>query len=399
MYRCDHKAIHGRAVYTHTVPAGAFRGYGATQTTFAVECLIDELAAAAGFDAWTFRRKNLVRADDPLCVDDQPAEGHRIGAYALDACLDHVQAALTAHPLPPDTADWLHGEGHAVANVGNGLPHIHKSGARIQLTATGCHLTIGTADIGTGSDTSLAQVAAQALRVPFSSITVSSGDTAPGTPEDSGAYASATTYIAGRAVQLAAEQLRTALDTALAAENLSGPDALAALHTRLAARGETLAVTLSDFIQPKVSLSFAVVGIQLRVHRRTGRVELLRCVQALDAGKLLNPRVCLGQAEGGTVMSLGFALFEELVLDEHGAVENACFRDYRVPALGDLPPIETKFFEPSDPDGPFGAKSIGELTTNGAPAAVANAVTRALSGRRVTTLPITPERVWRTLTA
>jgi CO/xanthine dehydrogenase Mo-binding subunit len=157
---------------------------------------------------------------------------------------------------------------------------------------------------------------------------------------------------------------------------------------------------LSDFIQPKVSLSFAVVGVRLRVHRRTGRIELLRCVQALDAGKLLNPRVCLGQAEGGTVMSLGFALFEELVIGDDGAVENACFRDYRVPAIGDLPPLETKFFEPSDPDGPFGAKSIGELTTNAAPAAVANAVARALGGaHRVTTLPLTPERIWHTLSS
>ncbi|MEY4488424.1 MAG: hypothetical protein RIQ79_932 [Verrucomicrobiota bacterium] len=397
MYRCDHKAIHGRAVYTNTVPAGAFRGYGATQTTFAVESLIDDLAAAVGLDPWAFRRLNLVRADDPLCVDDAPAEGHRIGAYALDACLDHVQSALAATPLPADTADWLHGEGCAAANVGNGLPHIHKSGARIQLTATGYHLAVGTADIGTGSDTSLAQVAAQALGTTFDRITVSSGDTGRGAPEDSGAYASATTNIAGRAVQLAAEQLRAKVAAALAAENLTDS---AVLHTRLAARGETLEVVLSDFIQPKVSLSFAVVGVQLRVHRRTGRVELLRCVQALDAGKLLNPRVCLGQAEGGTVMSLGFSLFEELVIGADGVVENACFRDYRVPAIGDLPPLETKFFEPSDPDGPFGAKSIGELTTNAAPAAVANAVAWALGGgRRVTTLPITPERIWRTLSS
>ncbi|MBC8011751.1 MAG: molybdopterin-dependent oxidoreductase, partial [Burkholderiales bacterium] len=394
--RCDHKRILGRAVYTHTVPAGAFRGYGATQTTFAVESLMDDLAAATGLSPWEFRRKNLVRADDPLCVDDGPAHGHRIGAYALDACLDHVESAFAATPLPADTSDWLHGEGCAAANVGNGLPHIHKSGARIQLTPTGYHLAVGTADIGTGSDTSLAQVAAQALGVPFDRLTVSSGDTAPGTPEDSGAYASATTYIAGRAVQLAAEQFRAKLDAALAQENLSDP---AALHARLAARGETLEVVLSDFFQNKVSLSFAVVGVQLRVHRRTGRVELLRCVQALDAGKLLNPRVCLGQAEGGTVMSLGYALFEELVIGADGAVENPCFRDYRVPALGDLPPLETKFFEPSDPDGPFGAKSIGELTTNAAPAAVANAITRALSGRRVTALPLTPERIWRALTA
>jgi putative selenate reductase molybdopterin-binding subunit len=396
-YRCDHKSIHGRAVYTHTVPAGAFRGYGATQTTFAVECLIDDLAAAVGLDSAAFRRLNLVRADDPLCVSDTPAEGHRIGAYALDACLDHVQAGLAAQPLPAADDNWLYGQGHAVANVGNGLPHIHKSGARIQLIATGYHLIIGTADIGTGSDTALAQVAAQALQTPYHAITVSSGDTGSGAPEDSGAFASATTYMAGRAVQLAAEQLRVKVSAALASEQLTGPDALAQLHARLATRGEILEAVVANFFQPKVSISFAVVGIQLRVHRRTGRIELLRCVQAIDAGRLLNPRVCLGQAEGGTVMSLGFALFEELVIDDEGVIENPTFRDYRVPAIADVPPIETKFFEPIDPDGPFGAKSIGELTTNGGPAAVANALTHALSGRRVTTLPLTPERVWREL--
>ena len=396
MYRCDHKAIHGRAVYTHTVPAGAFRGYGATQTTFAVECLIDDLAAAVGLDAWDFRRRNLVRADDALFVDNAPAEGHQIGAYALDACLDHVRSRLAAHPLPENTADWLHGEGHAAANVCNGLPEIHRSGARLRLTATGYHLLVGTADIGTGSDTSLAQIAAQALGARFEDIAVSSGDTHSGAPEDSGAYASATTFIAGRAVQLAAEALRAKVQAALALENLATP---AELHARLAARGETLEAALHDFYQAKVSMSFAVVGVQLRVHRRTGRVELLRCVQALDAGRLLNPRVCLGQAEGGTVMSLGFALFEELVIGADGAVENPTFRDYRVPSPGDLPPIETRFFEPADADGPFGAKSIGELTTNGAPAAVANAVARALGGRRVASLPVTPERVWRVLSA
>ncbi len=416
MYTCAHKAIHGRAVYTHTVPAGAFRGYGATQTTFAVECLIDDLAAAAGVDAWAFRQRNLVRAGDELLVDDGPSEGHQIGAYALDACIEHVRARLAEKALPAADADWLPGEGFAVANVCNGLPHIHKSGARIRLTADGYLLRVGTADLGTASDTSLAQVAAQALNTRFDRIAISSGDTSRGAPEDSGAYASATTFIAGRAVQLACERLRDDLLAAAARElELTLTDGLrltadavvdamgsplitlAELHALLSARGEGLEVVLADFYQPKVSMSFAVVGVHLRVHRRTGRVELLRCVQALDAGKLLNPRVCLGQAEGGTVMSLGFALFEELVIGADGAVENPCFRDYRVPALGDLPPLETTFFEPSDADGPFGAKSIGELTTNAAPAAVANAVARALGGRRVTSLPVTPERVWRVL--
>ncbi len=394
MYRCPHKAVRGRAAYTHTLPAGAFRGYGATQTVFAIESLIDELAARLGLDPWEFRRRNVSRTDDDIRIDDAPDPGHRVGPSALDACLAHARDRLAASPLPPDDADWLHGEGHAVSNLTSGIPRHHRSGARIQLTDTGYLLSVGAADLGTGSDTALAQVAALALNTAFDRVAVRFGDTASGTPADDGAFASATAYIAGRAVQLAAERLRAEIDAALARENLADESAL---HARLAARGETLEVVVADFAQDQVSLSFAALAMQLRVHRRTGRVELLRCVQAIDAGRLINPRLCLGQAEGGAVMGFGFALTEELVVGPDGAVANPCFRDYRVPSLTDVPPIETTFFQPEDPDGPHGAKAIGELTTNAAPAAIANAVARALGTRSLTTLPITPERICRAL--
>lgn len=395
LYRAPHKAIRGRAVYTHTLPAGAFRGYGGTQTTFAIESTIDELAAALGLDPWVFRRRNLLRPGEPIHLEDAPLTDHHTAGHALPALLDHVQHALAARPPPPADADWLVGEGAGVSLLGNGPPVVHRTGARIRMTDTGFTLHVGTADLGTGSDTTLAQIAATELDVPAARVAIVAGDTGT-TPLDSGAYGSATAFIAGRAVQLAATRLRGTMAAAVASDPALAVADPATWHAALVARGRLLEATVDDFFQPSAAVSFAVAGAQVRVHRRTGRVELLRLVQAVDAGTLLNPRICLGQAEGGAVQGLGFALWEELVIGPDGAVVNPCFRDYRLPAAADLPPIETMFFQPPDAAGPFGAKAIGELTTNCAPAAVANAVSRAI-GRRATTLPLTPERVWRAL--
>jgi putative selenate reductase molybdopterin-binding subunit len=410
---CPHKYVRGRAVYTNTVPAGAFRGYGASQTTYAVESAMDDLAGELGISPFEFARRNIVRPGGVLAVTDEPASGHQLGSYALHECLAHVEQAFREYSLPANDDEWCYGQGFATACVGGGLPVIHISGARVTLTADGYALSVGTADIGTASDTTLAQIAAQALNARYDQFAVRAGDTRDGTPEDSGAYASATIYIAGRAVQKAAEQLRTRILAFVAQERSCPPErltlddsgvtlengmrlSLAEIFDLAAQLGETLEGLIEKFAHDRVSLSFAVVGLQLRAHLVTGRIELLNCFQAIDAGRLLNPRVCLGQAEGATVQALGFALMEGLEIGANGAVQNPSFRDYRVPAWADLPRIHTKFFEPIDPDGPFGAKAIGELTTNAVPGAVGNAIAHAL-GARITDLPITAEKVWRLL--
>jgi CO/xanthine dehydrogenase Mo-binding subunit/aerobic-type carbon monoxide dehydrogenase small subunit (CoxS/CutS family) len=436
LYECDAKETHGRAVYTNTVPAGALRGYGAAQTTFAVDSAIDELALRLDMDPWELRRKNLVGADSPLYLGREPDAEHRIGGYALDQCLDHVQrrlteldAAGTTRTGEADSAEWRYGSGFGVSTVASGLAKIHVSGAAAELTESGVLISTATADIGTGSDTTLAQVAADTLGVGYDCIELRSGDTSIA-PEDSGAYASATAYIGGRAVALAAERLKTMViefagsvlgadpgeleltgsgvarrpeystedlgnggdDTRVAALSFAG------LAKAAGEKGTTLRASSEDVSYPRVSMSFAVVGVRLRCHIPTGRVEVLQVVQGVDAGRLLNPRIARAQAEGATAQSLGFALSEELVIDEAGRVENPAFREYRIPAMGDVGPIETVFFEDGDDAGPFGAKALGELTTTAAPAAVANALRRA-TGRRPTRLPLSGEAVWRLLNA
>lgn len=393
VYNCPNKHSLGRSVYTNNVPSGAFRGYGASQTTYAIESLMDELARKLDLDPLEFRRRNLVRPGDALYVGKRQDRDRQIGSYQVDQCIDHVQAAFTdAGELPQHDTDWYRGRGSSVAAIASGLAKIQVSGARLRIEPDGVVLGTSTADIGTASDTTLAQIAANALELPFDAIRIEAGDTAAG-PEDSGAWASATAYIAGKAVELAARELGARI---AAAGGWSGswPELL----QRATEREVSLEVEVSDFAHDRVSLSFAVIGTQVRVHRRTGCVVLERMVQAIDAGTLLNPRVALGQAEGGSVQSVGMALSEELLIDAVGRVANPTFRDYRVPAVADLPPLETRFFQSPDPDGPFGAKAIGELTTNAVPAAIANAVRDAI-GHRIGRLPLTAERVWHTLQA
>ncbi|MFW6214397.1 MAG: xanthine dehydrogenase family protein molybdopterin-binding subunit, partial [Alkalispirochaetaceae bacterium] len=436
LYRCTNKRTRGRAVYTNCVPAGAFRGYGAAQTTYAVDSALDELARKLKMDPWEFRARNLISREEALHLGEEEDRDHRVGGYALDNCLSYVRhrlQELAAAEVPEP--GWQYGCGFGVSTVGSGLARIHRSGARMELTREGFLLKTATADIGTASDTTLAQIAAETLGVPYSGITVETGDTAAA-PEDSGAYASATAYIGGKAVFRAAEQLRErilAVASALLARpareltlaptgitpspalgpapaGSSGGSGGAAGHESSAPvlltfsdllagadkLGTPVEVVVDNLTHDTVSMSFAVVGVHLRVHEATGRVELLRTVQGVDAGTLLNPRVCLGQAEGATVQSLGYALSEELLIDEEGRVSNPAFRDYRVPSIGEIGEIETRFFESLDEGGPFGAKALGELTTTATPGAVANAVRDAL-GERITRLPITPERCWQVL--
>lgn len=416
LYEAPNKESRGRAVYTNTLPAGAFRGYGAAQTTFAVDSALDELARRLGVDPLTFRSTNLVTPSSPLYLETEADRDHQVGSYALDQCVEYVRERIDevegkAPPSPNELEQWRYGRGFAVSTIGSGLASIHISGAVVELTRHGFSLATSTADIGTASDTTLAQIAAETLSVAYDKVFVTTGDTAAA-PEDSGAYASATIYIAGKAVHLAATRLkeriiaaaaatlhRPAAELAVAAggvvEAIPGAGRILLTWEELIdaaeAHGIILQGKVENFSHERVSMSFAAVGVRLRVNRTTGKVELLNLFQGIDAGTLINPRVALGQAEGATVQSLGYALSEELLVDAHGNVANPAFRDYRVPSVGEIGEIETRFFGAGDSGGPFGAKALGELTTTAVPAAVANGVSDAL-GVRMTELPLTPER-------
>ncbi|WP_341528085.1 molybdopterin cofactor-binding domain-containing protein [Nostoc sp. UHCC 0302] len=370
LYRCSNKRLQGFAVYTNTMPAGAFRGYGATQGTFAMECQIDEIAQKLNIDPLEIHLKNLIRPGDLITLGRTESHFNLIGSYAVTECWEKVTQSLGYIPGTPPRVEGSRrrGVGFAVSMQGSGLSKIHVAKVKLSLLPDGKYeLKTGSVDVGTGSDTTLRQIAAEVLGVEVVDINIIAGDTQQ-TPFDAGSYASATIYISGQAVKLAAEKLVDNRETSVEV----------------------------SYAADESTLTFAVQGVEVEVDIETGKVQVLRCVQAIDLGKAINPRICHGQATGGIAMGIGYALSEELLFNEQGCIINPTLREYRIPTAADIPPIEVILIEQADPYGPFGAKGVGEITTNCTAPAIANAIAHA-TGCRLRQLPMTPERVWQQL--
>lgn len=389
LYRCEHRFYQGWAVYTNTMPAGAFRGYGATQGTFAIECQLDEIAHKLGLDPLEIRQKNIIRPGDVLQLGRSDDHFNLIGSYALEECFAKIKTAMQSSVTSIPESGEIHkkGIGYAVSMQGSGLSKIHIAKAELSLETDGkfC-LRTGSVDVGTGSDTSLRQIVAEVLGVTINDIKIITADT-ENTPFDAGSYASATIYISGQAVKLAAEKFKELLTTI--------PEFDGTNYQEIAERNSSLIVA-SEYAAEESTLTFAVQGMEVMVDTQTGKVKILRAVQAIDLGTAINPRICIGQATGGTVMGIGYALTEELLLDDQGKILNPSFRAYRIPTAADVPPMEVFLVESQDPHGPFGAKGVGEITTNCTAAATANAIANA-TGVHLRQLPMTPERVWQAL--
>lgn len=407
VYRCANKKVDGFAVYTNTVPAGAFRGYGLPQTGFAVESAIDEVARMIGVDAVEFRRINAVRKGDAM-IGMHPAPDDVIyGSYGLDQCLDLAQAAMQRHDGDEAPAGWPVGEGYALTMIDTVPPGGHYSDTFIRLEADGSFaMTIGTAEFGNGTSTVHRQIAASVLNAKPTAIHFRQSDTDHG-GHDTGAYGSTGTVIAGRATQFAAEALRDKL-LAFAAEH-SGVDvklckladgavecagrtfALTDLFRMAATQGAELMAHGTTNGIPR-SVAFNVQGFRVAVNTISGEVKILKSVQAADAGTVINPMQCRAQIEGGVAQALGAALFEEVVIDDGGHVTNPSFRHYRIPAFADVPYTEVLFAKTSDELGPFGAKSMSESPYNPVAAALANAI-RDATGVRFYRLPLKPDHI------
>lgn len=379
LYRCENKRFTGYAVYTNTMPGGAFRGYGATQGTFAMESQIDEIANLLGIDVIEIRQKNLIRPGDVVSIGNSGEHFNLIGSYAVQECFAKViQSFNYVLGQPPViNGNRRRGVGFAVSMQGSGLCKIHTACVKLSRLADGKYeLRTGSVDVGTGSDTTLRQIAAEVLGVTVTDIKIISGDTQL-TPFDAGSYASATTYISGQAVKLAAEKLKQKI------------------ASKVPLSQEIIEIEES-YTADEATLTFAVQGVEVEVDIETGKVDVLRCVQAIDIGKAINPKICEGQATGGIAMGIGYALMEELLFDEQGKIINPKLREYRIPTAADMPPMEVFLVEKTDPYGPFGAKGVGEITTNCTAPAIANAIAHA-TGARLRQLPMTPERVWKEL--
>jgi putative selenate reductase molybdopterin-binding subunit len=382
-YRCPNKLVDARAVYTNTVPAGAFRGYGLSQTVFAVESAVDELARRLGVPPAEFRRANLIGPGENLVNGSGEPDDVSTATVGVGECLDLVEKALASGrgAAAPAGAGWRTGTGIAVAMLDTAPPGGHDGRARIVRRPDGRYeLFTGTSEFGNGTTTVHRQIAASVLRCDPGDIDVLSSDT-DRSGHDTGAFGSTGTVVAGTATLRAAR----ALAEAIASRAASGaPDTDKPLEAEGYCDGRSR------------SVSFTVQGFRVAVDPLTGEIKILQSVQAVDAGTVINPVQLRGQVEGGVAQALGAALFEEVRLDATGRVTTRTLREYHVPVLADLPRTEVHAAGTHDPLGPFGAKPMSEAPFNPVAPALANAV-RDATGVRVTALPMRRDAVYRAL--
>jgi CO/xanthine dehydrogenase Mo-binding subunit/aerobic-type carbon monoxide dehydrogenase small subunit (CoxS/CutS family) len=409
-YRCPNRKAVGYAVYTNMIPGGGFRGYGASQGTFAIECAMDELARLVGLDPLAMRRKNMVRPEDWMESVWKDPSDVGFGSYGLDQCLDLVEGALSkgGGSAKPAGDEWAEGTGIALAMLDCGPPTEHRSGAQMQLLADGTyHLAVGSTEMGNGSVTSHRQIAAAILGARAGSIDIINADTDLA-PYDTGTFASTGTVVAGQAVALTAAALRDNI-IEFASHHTGveragcrvGDDsvmcgarklALGDLHAAGTLAGHRFEAKRKAYLSPR-TVGFNVHGIRLAVHRMTGEIRILHSVHAADIGRRINPMQCRGQIDGAIGMGLGWALTEHMAYDDQGVMVNPALRNYRIPAFADLPPSEVLFADTYDTIGPLGAKAQGECAINPVAPAVANALADA-TGVRFPHLPFTPDRIF-----
>ncbi|MFJ7988568.1 molybdopterin-dependent oxidoreductase [Streptomyces sp. NPDC096351] len=411
VYRAPHKKVDAYSVYTNVVPAGAFRGYGLGQVTFAVESVMDELARRLGMDPLVFRERNVIGPGEGMHSPIGEEEDLHIASYGLDQCLSVVRNAIAGDRSAEEAPEgWLVGQGTGMAMIATGPPGGHYADARVSLLEDGTYdIAVGTAEFGNGTTTVHKQITAGALHTTEDRLTVRQSDTDV-VRHDTGAFGSAGTVVAGKAVLLAAGSLAERLRT-LAARHSGVARHLCTLGAEsVDCAGRT--VTLKELYEaahalgaaeelaadghwggsPR-SVAFNAQWFRIAVDPDSGEIRILRSVHAADAGKVMNPMQCRGQVEGGVAQALGATLFEDVRIDERGEVTTAAFRRYRLPQYADVPRTEVHFTETSDSIGPLGAKSMSESPFNPVAPAFANAL-RDATGIRFTELPVTRDRVW-----
>ena len=413
VYNAANKRVQAASVYTNTVPAGAFRGYGLSQTIFAVESALDELARKLGVDPLDFRANAMLREGDPiLSLHPEPEEDLIYGSYGLDQCVELARNALArgaergADGRELD-AHWLIGEGTALSMIATVPPRGHHSHSSIESLGDGTfRLLVGTAEFGNGTSTVHTQLAADALGTSAQKMRLEQSDTAL-TGHDTGAFGSSGTVVAGKATFAAACELAGNL-RAVASE-LSGvpldectmvPGGVMCAEEMISHAALLRAAVPTERHRghgywggtPR-SVAFNVHGFRVAVDSHTGEIRILQSVQAADAGVVVNPRQCRGQIEGGIAQALGAALFEEVLIDDSGKVSTDVLRQYHIPTFADVPRSEVYFAKTSDALGPRGAKSMSESPFNPVAPALANAL-RDATGIRFTSTPLRRDDVY-----
>ena len=396
-------------VYTNHMSSGAYRGYGATQGLFAVESAVNELADKLGIDPFVIRQRNIVHEGDVM-----PAYYGQVNtSCALDRCLQAVHDNIgwdEKYPVRDMGNGKVRAVGMGMAMQGSGITSVDVGSASLKINDDGFYtLSIGAADMGTGCDTILAQIAAEVLECPLDNVTVLGADT-DSSPYDSGSYASSTTYVTGKAVEQCAEQLKQKICQVGA--GLLGLDECAVVFAGDAVTSEdgmqraTLAqiaaasqcgsntaleavVTHSSEISPP---PFMVGAAEVEVDLETGEAQVIRYEAAVDCGTPVNPNLARVQAEGGILQGIGMALTENVTYDDRGMPQENSLMQYKIPARNDIGHIHVVFESSYEGTGPFGAKSIGEVVINTPLPAVADAIYHA-THKRFYELPITREQI------
>ncbi|HEY3474809.1 MAG TPA: molybdopterin cofactor-binding domain-containing protein, partial [Anaerolineales bacterium] len=417
-------------VYTNTPPAGAFRGYGVPQGYWPLDRHMEKIARALQLDPIEFRLKNAIHPGEyhPFSTawnegrEPRPEIIHTVG---LEQCVAQGRAAI-GWDDKYGNEEWRRngsppykrrGIGVAMVMQGTAIPYLDMGGASIKMNDDGSfNLLVGATDLGTGSDTVLAQMAAEVLGVPVEDMITYSSDT-DFTPFDKGAYASSTTYISGtaavKAAEKCAERIRVratmilglpeseAQNIRLASRQAIAPDGRTVPFTEIALdslhkNNQEQIMGVASYVSPVSPPPFAAQFAEVTVDSETGAVTVDRLVMAVDSGVIVNPLTASGQIEGGMTQALGYAVCEEMRYDEKG---NAIERDldrYHIFRADEMPGLETIFVETFEPSHPFGVKAVAEIPMDGVAPAVGNAILDAV-GVNVDENPTTPERVWRAL--
>lgn len=402
------------AVYTNTIAAGAYRGYGATQGIFALESAVNELAAALHMDPVELRLKNIVRQGEkmPAYFDETAL------SCTLDQCLLRVKDMIgwdEKYPRKRLPNGHIRSVGLSLAMQGSSISNVDVASVTIKVNDDGFYsLNIGATDMGTGCDTILAQIAAECLQCSVDNIITHGVDTDT-SPYDSGSYASSTTYLTGKAVEKTCRTLIARMKERAAmilkpartddleftgeaiVDTVSGASITIKDLGNGAMCGNEIALEATEsHYSPTSPPPYMAGAAEIDVDPETGHIELVDFAAVVDCGTVINPALARVQVEGGLVQGIGMALMEDVTITDKGRIQQNSFMQYRIPSRMDLGSIRVEFAPSYEPNGPFGAKSIGEIVINTPSPAIADAVYNAV-GVRFTELPITAEKVYTAL--
>lgn len=412
----------GKVVYTNQCPAGAYRGYGAIQANFAVESAIRELAEKLNMDPLELRLKNCIKEGETSPVFKVMGEGGEgiaqvMESCKLDYCIERGKKLIdwdNKYPARKIAPNKIRSVGAAIAMQGSGIPLLDMGAAILKLNDDGFfNLLMGATDLGTGSDTVLSQIAAEAIGVPVDRIVITASDTDT-TPYDVGAYASSTTFVSGNAARKAGLNMRKKLlaEAAKALEAVHVDDVyfedctfrlkdcdksltLKELSKGLYytyGKGMKQLVASGSNTSPKSPPPFMAGYVEIELDKETGKIDILDYVAVVDCGTTINPNLARIQVEGGILQGIGMALYEDVRYSKDGKMLTNNLMKYRIPNRKDVQKITVEFADSYDPAGPYGAKSVGEIGIDTPLAALANAVYNAV-GVRIRSVPLTPEKI------